>query len=170
MVTKPLAAVTAPGAMVGKRFSVRAAGDIADTPGADPVQTPALAVRAFMIALQDGRVALEVVDATTGRTTTLGVPAALKAAHAQTVALPVGTRIVSIKGDHDSDGDDRPRHTGPNAEGVIDAVLLQDDGTPYYSVVFEPSKVWVFLYEEEVQNPDLYRIVSRPDGPATFSR
>ena len=61
--------------------------------------------------------------------------------------LPKGTRILSVLGECDRDGDDNERVTGPNAIGeVTDANHRTGQGWSY-DVVFQGSGVWVILDE-----------------------
>lgn len=78
--------------------------------------------------------------------------------------LPVGTRIISVEGENDSD-EDRPRETGPNAEGVIiSSYQLPSQGWTY-DVVFPLSGAWVVLIEADPLNdPTKYQILpAEPD-------
>lgn len=78
--------------------------------------------------------------------------------------LPVSTRIISVLGEHDS-GDDGPRETGPNAEGmIISRYQLASQGWTY-DVVFPLSGVWVVLIESDPLNdPTKYQILqAEPD-------
>jgi hypothetical protein len=76
--------------------------------------------------------------------------------------LVPGTWILSVAGEQDSDDEsDEQRRTGPNAIGRI-----TDDGRFYegqgwsYSVVFEPSGVWVFIDQADgLDDPTKFRLL-----------
>lgn len=72
--------------------------------------------------------------------------------------LALGTRVLSIAGEND-EGDEGKRETGPNATGEIIGNLRHENYEPYYSVEFQPSGVWVYLDQHELENPEAYRVL-----------
>lgn len=71
--------------------------------------------------------------------------------------LPIGFRIISVKGEQDED-DDQERFTGPEAIGVIDSVDRYKGQGWTYGVLFQDSGVYVFLDEgDPLHDPAHYR-------------
>lgn len=71
-----------------------------------------------------------------------------------------GQQVVSIEGEQDDGPDDKVRGTGPNALGEI--VAGRETRGPQgwiYCVLFEPSGVWVFLDEAQLDDKDKYVVL-----------
>jgi hypothetical protein len=71
----------------------------------------------------------------------------------------IGDVVITLKGDQDCDDQDKERHAAPGERGRIERILPSAQmGEPYYSVIFEPSGVWVFLTAAELSDPAQYTI------------
>lgn len=81
--------------------------------------------------------------------------------------LPVGTRIVSILGELDSDEKDNDREAPPGSVGKVEGMERLKLATVWnYRVTF-PSGTWVFLNERELADDSRYTIL--PEEPCPNS-
>jgi hypothetical protein len=72
----------------------------------------------------------------------------------------VGTSIVSLDGECDQNDDGSWNFTGPDAVGIIQALVGLGRGEHNYQVTFEPSGCAVHLYHSEIEDSRLYRVLS----------
>lgn len=92
------------------------------------------------------------------------------------IKYPVGTKIVSIRGemDHgamtwDANDFEVERKTGPNAVGYIEDRDLHEEGYSH-SVIFPDSEVCVNIYGEELNEVIFYEVRELGDGTKPVSK
>jgi len=75
--------------------------------------------------------------------------------------IPIGSTVISVEGEWDSDDDNRRRETGPMARGIVaTATNSQEDGCGWvYGVTFPESDVAVQLIQraDRLDDPAYYR-------------
>lgn len=64
-----------------------------------------------------------------------------------------GDRVQTFEGDQDCDENDNVRIAAPGSIGIIQRVEAEG-----YHVMYEPSKVWVIISPEEINDPSKYKV------------
>lgn len=73
--------------------------------------------------------------------------------------IPIGTAVISVEGEWDSDDEDRRRDTGPMARGRVETATQEEGCGWVYDVAFPESGVAIRLIErvDRLDDPARYR-------------
>ena len=75
----------------------------------------------------------------------------------QTTRLHIGTQLITLRGENDSDEHDELRITAPNTVGKIEHIDTDIADDPLYHVIF-PNGAWIILDTSEITDPQLYTV------------
>lgn len=75
--------------------------------------------------------------------------------------LPLGTKVLSLRGEKADDENGDLQETGPNTVGKVISVDYSPHAQGWtYGIVFQPNDVWVFIDQlDSIDDPDKYRIL-----------